>query len=185
MKSINVVSKKWLWVFAGVLFITLFAQLTIDIPLNEQKIPISGQTFAVLLVGYLFYKTWGTITLLLYLLIGVLGLPVFADGASGIEVLQGGSGGFLVGFVVGAYAVGWFSENGGKHDFWKCLIAMLIGTLIIMAIGVARLTQLYDFEKALDWGFYPFIPGAVVKIILGAIAAFYLKKKVAIFHILN
>ncbi|MFT5911169.1 MAG: biotin transport system substrate-specific component, partial [Paraglaciecola sp.] len=127
MKQLNILFKKWLYVLAGILFIALFAQMTLEVPLHEQEIPISGQTFAVLLVGFLLREKWGTIALIGYLLAGILGLPVFADGASGIEAIQGGTGGFLIGFVVGAAVVGWMGSQGWGRSFWKCLLAMFIG----------------------------------------------------------
>lgn len=165
--------KQAIYLFTAVLFIAIFAQITIDVPVNDSQIPISGQTFAVLLVGFLLQRKWGTIALLCYLFIGIIGLPVFADGESGWAVIEGGSGGFLLGFVVGAFAVGWLSELGWGMSIFKTLLAMAIGTLIIMAFGVARLTQLYDFEKAMEWGFYPFVPGAIVKIFLGGVVALF------------
>ncbi|MFT5746402.1 MAG: biotin transport system substrate-specific component [Saprospiraceae bacterium] len=177
MKQLNILFKKWLYVLAGILFIALFAQMTLEVPLHEQEIPISGQTFAVLLVGFLLREKWGTIALIGYLLAGILGLPVFADGASGIEAIQGGTGGFLIGFVVGAAVVGWMGSQGWGRSFWKCLLAMFIGTAVIMTFGVARLTWLYNFENALEWGFYPFLIGAGVKIFVGAGVVFFLEKR--------
>lgn len=177
MKEQNFPIKKILWVLGGIAFIALFAQLTMEVPLNEQKIPISGQTFAVLLVGFLYRFKWGTITLLSYLLAGILGVPVFADGASGLAIVQGNSGGFLIGFVVGAAVVGWLGNQGWGRVFWKCLLAMLIGTAVIMAFGVARLTWLFNFENALKWGFYPYLAGAGVKIFVGAIVGYLIENR--------
>ncbi len=155
-------------VIFAILFISVFAQITLTLPTNSGGIPITGQTFAVLLVAYALLKKWGTISIFLYELLGIFGAPVFADGKSGWAVITGGSGGFLIGFIVAAFFVGWLAEQGWSRNFGKSLLAMTLGTIIIMTFGVIRLAQLYDFEKALEWGFYPFIWGAIVKIILGA-----------------
>ena len=181
MKQLNPFAKKCLIALAGIAFIALFARLTIEVPLNETKIPISGQTFAVLLVGFLLRQKWGTISVIGYLLAGALGLPVFADGASGLLVITGGSGGFLIGFVVGALVVGRLGELSWGHNLGKCVLAMLIGTVIIMAFGVARLAWLYDFEKALEWGFYPYWMGAVVKVLVGGLVAYLLENRKSYF----
>jgi len=161
--------KSILYALLSIGFIALFAQIAYDVPWSDTKIPISGQTFAVLVVGMLLGKMWGTLAVIIYLLIGGLGLPVFADGGYGWGAFAKGTGGFLIGFAVAAFVVGYLAEAGWGRTFGKCLLAMLIGTLVIMAFGVAYLTYLYGFERALAYGFYPFIPGAVFKILLGAL----------------
>jgi len=102
---------------------------------------------------------------------------VFAKGASGIDTLMGGSGGFLYGFLVGGYVCGALQENGFGNSFEESLMAMTIGTALILTSGIAQLTYLYGFEKALDYGLIPFWPGAIVKIILGAVIIYYIPKK--------
>ncbi len=153
----------------AVLLISLFAQLSIDLPIGETSIPITGQTFAVLLVGYYLGITWGTLAVCLYLLTGLLGLPIFADGKSGLAVLTGGSGGYLIGFIVGALLVAWLRGQINAPIFIKAFGLMALGTLVILIFGVGRLVQLYGLEKGLEYGFYPFWKGAIVKIVLGAI----------------
>jgi len=166
--------KPVLYLLLSVVFIGFFAQIAYDVPWSDTTIPISGQTFAVLVVGMLLGKVWGTLAVVIYLLIGGLGLPVFADGGFGWESFEKGTGGFLIGFAVAAFVVGYLAEQGWSQTFSKCLYAMLIGTLVIMAFGVAYLTHLYGFGKGLEYGFYPFVPGAILKIFLGALVVFYL-----------
>lgn len=156
-------------IFFAILFVALFAQLSIDMPLGESSIPITGQTFAVLLSAYWLKRKNGTIAILAYVLLGVFGLPIFADGQSGWVVLMGGSGGFLIGFIIAAYAIGYLGEQTWRISFTKSLLAMTIGTAIILFFGIGRLTSLYGLEKGLAYGFYPFWKGAIVKIVLGAI----------------
>lgn len=161
-------------VLLSVLFIVFLAQISINVPVGESDIPITGQTFAVLLVAYFFKRRIGMIAILSYVLLGVIGLPFFADGKSGIGVLMGGSGGFLVGFIFSVYAVGYLGEKDWPMSFTKSLLAMTLGTMIILFFGIGRLTLIYGFDKALEYGFYPFWRGAIFKIILGAtILPFY------------
>ncbi len=153
----------------SVLVIALFAQISINFPVGESDIPITGQTFAVLLIAYFFKRRIGTLAVFSYVLLGTIGLPIFADGKSGVETLMGGSGGFLLGFIVSAYVVGYLGEKGWPTNFTKSLLAMTLGTVIILFFGIARLAFIYGFEKAMEYGFYPFWKGAIFKIILGAI----------------
>lgn len=160
--------KSIIQVTIAVIFIALFAQLTFNVPAGESSIPITGQTFAVLLVAYFLHEKKGTVAVFLYVLLGTLGLPIFADGESGWQVLSGGSGGFLIGFIAIAYPIGLLGKKGWGKRFTKSLLAMTFGTLIILIFGIGRLAQLYDFSKGLEYGFYPFWQGALVKILLGA-----------------
>ena len=172
MKSANLIilsQHPLVQVLITLLFVGLFAQLSIDVPVGESSIPITGQTFAVLLSAYWLGRKMGTIAILAYVLLGVLGLPIFADGKSGWSVLMGGSGGFLVGFIVAACVIGYLGEKGWPFSFIKSLIAMTLGTVIILFFGIGRLASLYGLEKGLAYGFYPFWKGAILKIILGAI----------------
>ena len=155
-------------ILLSIVFISVFAQITINLPTNTGNIPITGQTFAVLLVGYAMPRPWGMLSLLAYLLLGGIGLPIFADGNHGWEVITGNSGGFLLGFVVAAGAMGYLRANNWSYSFSKSLLAMTIGTLIILLFGVGRLTYLFNVKDALAWGLYPFVWGAIIKIVLGA-----------------
>ncbi len=163
------------------IFIAIFAQITIPLP----YIPITGQSFAVLLVAYFLGWNRGTIAVLLYLFAGVLGLPVFAEGASGLAKLKGNSGGFLYGFVIAAFVVGYLSEKIEFSTFKKALGIMTLGTAIILFFGVMHLSIHIGFQKALQYGLYPFIAGAVVKIILGAGVGNYLRQWVEVKAALN
>ena len=149
----------------SIAFIALFAQLSIDIPINNGMIPITGQTFAVLLVGYFLGKKWGTLAVALYVLLGLAGLPILADGKAGWSVLTSGSGGYVVGFIIGAWCCGWLRER-LPTTVLNTILNQTAGTVIILTGGVAWLTYLYGFAKALEYGFYPFWLGAIIKILL-------------------
>ena len=171
------VNRDTLMVGLGLLLICLGAMVSIDLPWKGGGIPITGQSLAVLVVGFVLGRKLGLLVIAIYLIAGLAGLPVFAKGASGIDTLMGGSGGFLYGFLVGGYVCGALQENGFGASFAKSLIAMTIGTALILTCGIAQLTYLYGFEKALDYGFIPFWPGAIVKIILGALIIYTIQKQ--------
>ncbi|MEL6638576.1 MAG: biotin transporter BioY [Bacteroidota bacterium] len=152
----------------GVLLIALSAQVSLHLDWQALQIPITGQTLGVLVVAYVLGAPWGWLAVLVYLLAGGMGLPFFADGGSGWDSFSKGSAGFLYGFVLGAAILtGWRKRAGGRH-WGSALLGMSLGTAAIMALGLAYLAQRYGWEKALVYGFYPFWPGAIVKIILGA-----------------
>ena len=119
-------------VVAGALFVSLCAQIVIP----TQPVPFTGQTFGVLLVGGALGFRRGLVALLLYLAIGAFGLPVYAQGRSGLDVIHGVTGGYLVGFVVAAALVGRLAELGWDRRIGGALAMMAIGTAVIYAIGV-------------------------------------------------
>jgi biotin transport system substrate-specific component len=171
------VSRDILMASLGLLLICLGAMVSIDLPWKGGGIPITGQSLAVLVVGFVLGRKRALFAIALYLILGVMGFPVFAKGASGIDTLMGGSGGFLYGFLIGGYVCGALQENGFGASFAESLIAMTIGTALILTCGIAQLTYLYGFEKALDYGLIPFWPGAIVKIILGALIIYTIQKQ--------
>ena len=97
-------------VLAGSLLIALSARISIHLPLSP--VPITGQTFAVLLLAALYGRTLGAATLLTYIAEGLAGLPIFADGVGGVQVLLGPTAGYLIGFVAAAFLVGYLAEQG-------------------------------------------------------------------------
>lgn len=156
-------------IFLGLVFLIGMTQFTLDLSYQEVAIPITGQSLAVLVVAALSGARIGSLTILLYLLLGGIGLPVFANGASGWETFGKGSGGFLYGFLVAGGLTGWMAERWGIEIFLKNTGVMAIGTVVILLFGVGHLTVKYGLEKALEYGFYPFWPGAIIKVIAGAV----------------
>ncbi len=173
MKSNNIFYQLTFLILA-VLFVSIFAQIEIELPLNQAGISISGQTFAVLLVGFFLGANWGALAIILYVVAGAAGAPVFSGGASGIEILTGPSLGYLVGFVLGAYAAGHLAQRGWHDRLWKCIIVMMIGTAVILFCGVLRLSFMLGLMAALDSGLYPFLSGGLVKVTLGGLVAYFL-----------
>lgn len=165
-------TKKWLLIFGGAFVIYLGALVAFDINWSATKIPITGQSLAVLVVGFLLGKSLGMRAVAVYLILGCLGLPIFAKGNSGFHTLLEPSGGFLYGFLFAAHFVGILRESGFDKSFFACLVAMALGTGMIIVFGVGHLSYLFGLEKGMEYGFYPFWKGAVVKIFLGAMIVY-------------
>lgn len=108
--------------------------------------------------------------MLLYIGLGLVGLPVFADGAAGAGVLVGPSGGYLVGFVAAAGLVGWAAERFGDRRFTAALVSFSLGTVVTFAAGMAWLAVSLglDLQHTLAYGLYPFVLGGVAKALIGA-----------------
>jgi biotin transport system substrate-specific component len=159
-----------LLVCAGAGFVSLAAQ--ISIPLGFTPVPITGQTFAVLLVGASLGSVRGAASLLLYLLIGMVGAPVYSEQRGGWEVFSGATGGYLVGFVLAAALVGLLAERGWDRRFATSVSAMLTGSVVVYACGLPWLHHVIggSWEGTLEAGLYPFVPGDVVKLYLAALA---------------
>jgi len=154
-------------VLGGSLLIALSAQLRLVLPFSP--VPISGQTFAVLLLGALYGSRRGPATVMTYLALGAVGLPIGAGGALGVAWLLGPTGGYLVGFVAAAYVVGTLSERGWDRKPWTTAASMIIGNGIIYAAGIVWLSKFVGWQAVLGAGFYPFLVGDAFKIALATI----------------
>ncbi len=166
-RSTSTFLKDIILVLAGSWLVALFAQ--IEIPM--QPVPITGQTFAVLLVGAMLGSKRGAAAMIAYIAQGGLGLPFFAGGASGIGILTGATAGYLVGFVGAAYVVGWLAERGLERSVRTSILPFLVGTVIIYVFGVTWLSiVLGSLSKAVQFGLLPFLAGDLIKLIAAAIA---------------
>lgn len=168
MKTIDII-KSVLTILLGTILISASANIPLNVPLLATEIPGTWQTFMVLVFAFATNRWIGFLAAFLYLIIGGFGLPVFADWSFGWKILTGNTGGYLFGFAVAAFIVGWFGEQKTwRLSFGKSLIVMTIGTAVILLMGTTYLGIKIGFADALKYGFYPFILGAVIKIILGA-----------------
>lgn len=153
--------------FTGSILLALLARLSIPVPFSP--VPITGQTFGILFLGAVLGSRIGTLSVVLYLAEGIIGLPVFAGGSMGFLYLFGPTGGYLIGFIPAVYVVGYLSEEGWTNKFTTTFMTMIIGTAIIFVFGISWLTVTGGFETALSIGLYPYLPGATVKIILATV----------------
>ena len=155
-----------LLVVAGAGLVALAAQ--IEIPLGFTPVPISGQTFAVLLVGASLGPLLGASSLLLYFCVGLIGAPVYSGGDSGWEIVKGATGGYLVGFIVAAALTGWLAQRQWDRRFNSAVAAMLSGSVVIYLFGLPWLAHVanLDLSDTLEAGLYPFVVGDLVKLYL-------------------
>ncbi len=153
-------------VLAGSVLIAASAQAAVHLPFTA--VPITGQTFAVLLVGGLFGARRGVATVLAYIGEGAIGLPVFANGAAGAAYLAGPTGGYLIGFVAAAWIVGRLAQRGWDRRFVTTAAAMTLGTVAIFLCGMSWYAAFVGPLHVFAGGLLPFLPGAIVKIVLAA-----------------
>lgn len=150
-----------LWVLGGSWLVALMAQVRLPLPFTP--VPITGQTFGVLLMGFALGARRGFLCLALYLLQGGMGLPFFAGGASGWGHLLGPTGGYLWGFVGAAALMGWLAERGWDRSFLRTLAGMGLGNLLIYLFGLPWLAAFVGWERVWLQGLLPFLPGDALK----------------------
>ena len=144
------------------------AQISIALPFTP--VPITGQTFAVLLVGASLGTVRGGASALLYVLLGIAGAPVYAHGAQGWAVITGASGGYLVSYPFASALTGWLAERHWDRRFSSAVGAMLTGNVLIYLFGLPWLAVVLGtgLERTLELGLYPFVPGDTFKLYLAA-----------------
>lgn len=141
--------------------------LAINLPFSP--VPITGQTFGILLIAMSLGRVRGLGIVLAYLFEGAIGLPVFAGGTTGFVKFIGPTGGYLIGFLACAYIVGWMADSGWDRSYLKSITAMTIGTVVIFVFGLVWLAKFIPFEALFTAGLLPFLPGALVKIALASV----------------
>lgn len=136
-------------------------------------VPITMGTFAVLSIGAAYGARLGLATILGYMIVGALGFDVFAGSSAekfGLTYMMGGTGGYLVGYVLATVALGALAARGWDRSFAKMALAMVIGNALIYAPGLLWLGQLYGWDKPiLQWGLTPFLLGDAIKLALAAV----------------
>jgi len=155
-----------LLVAAGVLLVAVAAQ--IRIPLADTPVPITGQTFAVVLVGAAYGAPLGASTLVAYWLIGLAGAPIYAEGKSGWDTFVGPTGGYIAGFILAAALTGYLAQERWDRRFSSSLGAMLLGNVAIYVPGLLWLAHYLNtgVNDTLVAGLYPFVLGDVIKLLL-------------------
>jgi biotin transport system substrate-specific component len=149
-------------------FIALCAQVAIPLPWTP--VPVTGQTFGVLLAGVLLGSRRGSLACLAYLAEGAAGLPVFAGGMGGLFAFLGPTAGYLAAFPLAAYLVGLLAERGMDRKPQTALLAMLVGSLLILLLGSLRLSVFVgDMTVGFAKGFAPFLVGDLTKAVFAAI----------------
>jgi biotin transport system substrate-specific component len=156
-------------VLVGVLVLAVAAKIKVPM----WPVPITMGTFAVLIIGAAYGARLGLVTILAYMLVGAIGFDVFAGSsaeAAGLTYMMGGTGGYLVGYVLATLALGALAQRGWDRSVVWMALAMLIGTVLIYVPGLAWLGQLYGWDNPiLAWGLTPFLIGDALKLALAAL----------------
>lgn len=148
----------------------LAAQIRIHLPFTP--IPITGQVFVVLLSGVILGRWYGGLSQAFYVGLGTAGIPWFAGSCSGISVMTGVTGGYLIGFVLAAIVIGWFVDNFIKfRTFTRMLLLMLLGVTIIYALGALQVSLILgtNFKETIHLAILPFILVDLLKATLAAL----------------
>lgn len=167
-ERINVRVRHLALILAGTILIAVGAQISFVIPGNP--VPITGQTFGVIVAGGALGFRRGIAATLLYLVLGVVGLPFFALSKTGIDVILGATGGYLVGFVIAAAIVGRLAELGWDRNLLGAVGAMVIANAAIYVVAVPWLAYAthHDLAWGLEFGLWPFLGGDALKMLLAA-----------------
>ncbi len=156
-------------VLVGIAALAIFAKIKVPM----WPVPITMGTFAVLTIGAAYGPRLGLTTILGYMLIGALGFDIFANSTAevnGLAYMMGGTGGYLVGYVLATVALGMAARAGWDRSFGKMALALLVGNALIYIPGLIWLGQLYGWDKPiLAWGLTPFLVGDAIKLALAAI----------------
>src|SRR6266540_2570279 len=157
-----------LLIAGGAGLIAASAQVSFKLPFTP--VPITGQTFSVLLVGASLGTVRGGAAALLYVVMGIAGAPVYASGNHGWEIITGASGGYLVSYPFVSALTGWLAEKKWDRRFSSAVGAMLTGNVVIYLFGLPWLAVVLGtgLEDTLEKGLYPFVPGDTFKLYLAA-----------------
>jgi biotin transport system substrate-specific component len=153
-------------VAGGAAFTGLLAQVAIPL----WPVPITGQTLAVLLVGSTLGALRGVLAMVVYAVLGVVGVPWFSDAASGLHVIAGPTGGYIIGFIAAAGLTGWLAQRQWDRRVLGAFVSFMAGTGVTFAIGLPWLAAALGLNllQTLEGGLYPFIVGGVIKALLAA-----------------
>jgi biotin transport system substrate-specific component len=156
-------------IVAGALLIFLTARISVVLPGNP--VPFTMQNFGILVVGGALGLRRGSVAAILYVLLGVVGLPFFAEGRGGLQVIWGATGGYLIGFIVAAALVGRLAELGWDRRLGGAIGATTLGTIVIYAIGVPWLAVVVGLSAgdAIATGLVPFLLADVLKLLAAAV----------------
>ena len=169
----------------GLVYAALFGALTaagayIVIPLPP--VPITAQTFFLNVAAVLLGGPLGAASQFIYVMLGVVGIPVFAGGKAGLGVIFGPTGGYLLGFIIAAFIIGTVNKMRKSAGIFWNIFSMVIGMVIIYSLGSFQLSLVakISYSKAVAVGVVPFIPGDVIKILLAAIICSRLKGRIKV-----
>ena len=163
---------RWAWatllVVIGVGVLALTAQIRVPVP--GSPVPITGQTLGVLLLAAAYGSRLGSTSVAAYLAVGIAGVPIFQNGGAGMAVINGPTGGYLIGFLVAAWIVGELAESRWDRVWYLTIAAMVLGNIVIYMCGVTHLAGIVGWERVWALGVAPFLIGDAIKIAIAAAA---------------
>lgn len=167
-------TKAWsfLSIIGGVLLLSFLAQVWIPLPFTP--VPITGQTFGVALVSLLWGSKRGFASVATYIVMGSLGAPIFAKGASGL--ILGPTSGYLVGMLAASYVIGSFADRGWTYSHKRAFFAAQLGSLVVFSFGMLGLSFFIPVQKLFVAGMLPFLPGDLIKTFFGSLIAYRSQK---------
>jgi biotin transport system substrate-specific component len=153
-------------VAGGAAFTGLLAQVAIPL----WPVPITGQTLAVLLVGSTLGALRGVLAMVAYAVLGIVGVPWFSDASSGLQVIAGPTGGYIIGFIIAAGLTGWLAQRQWDRRVFGAFASFMAGTVVTFAVGLPWLAASLGLtlQQTLEAGLYPFIIGGIIKALLAA-----------------
>jgi biotin transport system substrate-specific component len=166
----------------SLVYASLFGALTavgayISVPMFP--VPLTLQSLFAILAGLLLGGPVAALSQIVYVLLGVIGLPVFAGGKAGLGVLLGPTGGYLLGFILGAYVIGVLAHDRNNRGMFWSVLAIIAGHIVIYGLGVLQLSLIAHLSvaKAVAVGVIPFLPGDVLKSAAAVLVASRLAKQ--------
>ncbi|WP_407496555.1 biotin transporter BioY [Pseudooceanicola sp. MF1-13] len=158
-------------VIAGIALLAVCAKIKVPVP--GSPVAVGMGTFAVLSIGAAYGARLGLVTIMGYMLIGMLGFDIFQSSTNelnGVEYMMGGTGGYLLGYVMATVLLGYLAQRGWDRSVLWMALAMLAGNVLLYIPGLAWLGALYGWDQPiLQWGLTPFIVGDVLKLALAAL----------------
>ncbi len=163
--------KHFISIVLWIVFIAFSARISFDIPLTE--VNITGQTLSILTMAIVARPRVAIPAICIYVVLGIIGLPIFSDGNNGWSYFIGPTLGYIVGFIIAVISISTIYWNNKEHDWangWISILMLhLLGSFIILFCGVLRLSFIKPFIDAMISGFTPFVLSAIVKSLLGAL----------------
>jgi biotin transport system substrate-specific component len=157
--SAQLIVKEATYVISSVLMIAALSHVTIPL----QPVPLTGQTLGVLLTGIILGRKRALAVMITYLVMGSIGFPVFANGTFGLATLIGPTGGYLLGFIPAAYAMGYVKDMNWFGKPFRSILTIIISTMLIFFFGCLWLANFMGWDLVIKAGILPFLPGAVFK----------------------
>ncbi len=159
-------------VIVSVVLLSIAAQVSFSLPENITTIPFTLQSLILFIIASFLRPRIFFAFILLYLLLGILGLPVFAEAGAGLDSILGNSGGFLYGFVFSGYFISSYFKTNQEVKLISCVNIMIQATLVLFFFGLIHLAILKGFSVAVNYGFLPFWKMALLKALLAAVIVY-------------